>query len=489
MRDANELWNVLCRRAFLGRAAGGLGAMALASLAEPSLTRGGETAVAASDRAGQAPAEAPWPGVVNPLHFAPRAKRVIYLYMAGGPSHLETLDYKPKLAEMHGQPMPESYTKGQPIAQLQNAKLTCLAPQHEFVRYGKSGQQLSSVFPLLGQVADELCVVRSLHTEAINHDPAHTFMNTGSSISGRPSMGSWLQYGLGSDSQDLPGFVVLTSLGKFGQAQPIAARMWHSGFLPSRFQGVEFRSKGDAVLYLGNPAGVDRERQGDVVDAVKALNTDAGRVLDDPEIATRISQYEMAFRMQSSVPKLLDVSDEPAGIMEMYGTQGADGTFGANCLLARRLAERGVRFIQLYHRDWDHHGSVKTHVAGTAAEVDRGASALIRDLKARGMLDETLIVWGGEFGRTPMAQGNGRDHHMKGFSMWLAGGGIRGGMSYGATDELGYNAVENPVHVNDLHATMLHLLGIDHTRLTYRFQGRDFRLTDVGGHVVNAILA
>ena len=326
-----------------------------------------------------------------------------------------------------------------------------------------------------------MCIIRSLHTDAINHDPAHTFMNTGTTISGRPSMGAWLTYGLGSDSQDLPGFVVMTSLGKFGQAQPIAQRMWHSGFLPSRFQGVEFRSKGDAVLYLGNPPGVDRQRQADLVDAVKTLNAQGNQVLDDPEIATRVSQYEMAFRMQASVPHLLDVSDEPAHVMEMYGTQGADGSFGANCLLARRLAERGVRFIQLYHRDWDHHGSVKEHVKGTAAEVDRGATALIMDLKQRGMLDETLIVYGGEFGRTPMAQGNGRDHHMQGFSMWLAGGGIRGGTSYGATDELGYKAVENPVHVNDLQATMLHLFGIDHAAADlYRFQGRKFRLTDVG---------
>jgi hypothetical protein len=481
-RDA--LGREICRRTFLARAGANVGALALATLGAPNLLRAADAAPT------QAPSAAgPWPGVVRPLHFAPRVKRVIYLYMAGGPSHLETFDYKPKLAEMQGQPMPESYTKGQPIAQLQNAKLTCLAPQHPFVRCGQSGQEISSVFPRLATVADEMCIIRSLHTDAINHDPAHTFMNTGTTISGRPSMGAWLTYGLGSDSDDLPGFVVMTSLGKFGQAQPIAARMWHSGFLPSRFQGVEFRSKGDAVLYLSNPPGVDRQRQAELVNAVKTLNTQANQTLDDPEIATRVSQYEMAFRMQASVPHLLDVSDEPAHVMEMYGTQGADGSFGANCLLARRLAERGVRFIQLYHRDWDHHGSVKEHVKGTAAEVDRGATALIMDLKQRGMLDETLIVYGGEFGRTPMAQGNGRDHHMQGFSMWLAGGGIRRGISYGATDELGYKAVENPVHVNDLHATMLHLFGIDHARLTYRFQGRDFRLTDVAGRVIHEILA
>jgi hypothetical protein len=472
------------RRAFLGRASTGLGSMALATLLRPTSLAGAATrptSPAASDR---------WPGVVNPLHLAPRAKRVIYLYMAGGPSHLETFDYKPKLAAMSGQPMPESFTKGQPIAQLQGAKqLTCLAPQHPFERYGASGQQMAAVFPELGKVADELCIVRSLHTEAINHDPAHTFMNTGTTISGRPAMGSWLTYGLGSDCDNLPGFVVLTSLGKFGQAQPIASRQWHSGFLPSRFQGVEFRSKGDPVLYVSRPGGVSAEQQRDVVEAVQALGRLRQETVDDPEIATRISQYEMAFRMQSSVPELMDVADEPGHVLDLYGTKGGDGSFAANCLLARRLAERGVRFIQLYHRDWDHHGDVKGNIAGTAKEVDRGASALIQDLKQRGLLDDTLVIYGGEFGRTPMAQGNGRDHHIKGFSMWLAGGGIRGGISHGATDELGYAAVDDPVHVHDLHATILHLLGVDHTRLTYRIQGRDFRLTDVAGNVVRPILA
>jgi hypothetical protein len=470
------------RRAFLGRASTGLGSLALGSLI------GSSGAHAAEAIGGRASIDK-WPGVINPLHVTARAKRVIYLYMAGGPSHLETFDYKPKLAEMNGQPMPESFTKGQPIAQLQGAKLTCLAPQHAFERFGASGQSMAAVFPELGKVADDICIVRSLHTEAINHDPAHTFMNTGTTISGRPAMGSWLTYGLGSDCDNLPGFVVLTSLGKFGQAQPIASRQWHSGFLPSRFQGVEFRSKGDPVLYVSRPGGVTEGQQRDVVDAVQTLGRLQQETVDDPEIATRISQYEMAFRMQSSVPELMDVSNEPAHILEMYGTKGGDGSFAANCLLARRLAERGVRFIQLYHRDWDHHGDVKGNITGTAKEVDRGASALVRDLKQRGLLDDTLIVYGGEFGRTPMAQGNGRDHHIKGFSMWLAGGGVKGGISYGNTDELGYAAVENPVHVHDLHATILHLLGIDHTRLTYRFQGRDFRLTDVAGNVVSAILS
>src|SRR5581483_2637750 len=290
-------------------------------------------------------------------------------------------------------------------------------------------------------------------------------------------------------AQDLPGFVVLTSTGRFGQSQPVAARQWHSGFLPSRFQGIHLRGTGDPVLYLSNPQGIDMERQREVVDAVQSLNRLQQSVADDPEITTRVAQYEMAFRMQTSVPSLRDFSNEPQRVLEMYGTRGADGSFAANCLMARRLAERGVRFIQLYHRDWDHHGSIQSHMAGSAAEVDQAAAALLRDLKERGMLDETLVIFGGEFGRTPMAQGNGRDHHMKGFSMWLAGGGIKAGISYGATDELGYNAVENVVSVHDLHATMLYLLGIDHLRLTYRFQGRDFRLTDVAGEVVRGILA
>jgi hypothetical protein len=385
--------------------------------------------------------------------------------------------------------MPESITKGQPIAQLQGAKLTCMGPQHPFNKCGQSGQEISTIFPRLAGVADELCIVRSLHTEAINHDPAHTFMNTGTLISGRPSMGSWVWYGLGADCDDLPGFVVLTSTGKSGQQQPIAARQWHSGFLPGNFQGVHFRSKGDPVLYVRNPAGVDAKRQYDVVDATRTLNRLYNDVVDDPEIATRIAQYEMAFRMQVSVPRLMDLSGESQKTLDLYGTRGGDGSFAANCLLARRLAERGVRFIQLYHRDWDHHNKIKADIAIVAREVDQGMTALLVDLKQRGLLADTLVIWGGEFGRTPMAQANGRDHHIKGFSMWLAGGGIRGGVTHGATDELGYNAVENMVHVHDLHATMLHLLGIDHERLTYPFQGRQFRLTDVSGKVVQPILA
>ena len=464
------------RRTFLRDTAAGMGLAALASMvhAQPGPSRG-------------SPRQTGQPGAIQP-HHAVRAKRIIWLYMAGGMSHLESFDHKPLLAQMHGQPMPESFTRGQPIAQLQGAQLRCFGPQHPFRRYGRSGQEIASIFPHIGSIADDICIVRSLHTEAINHDPAHTFMNTGTTISGRPAMGSWLSYGLGCDADDLPAFCVLTSTGRFGQSQPIAQRQWHSGFLPSRFQGVHLRGTGDPVLYLSNPQGIDVQRQRDVVDAVQELNRLQDNLVDDPEIATRISQYEMAFRMQTSVPSLRDFSSETARTLAMYGIQGPDGSFGANCLMARRLAERGVRFIQLYHRDWDHHGSVRSHMQGSAGEVDQGAAALVKDLKARGMLDDTLIVFGSEFGRTPMAQGDGRDHHMKGFSVWLAGGGIRPGFSYGATDELGYNAAEDIVTVHDLHATMLHLLGIDHLRLTYRFQSRDFRLTDVSGEVVRPIL-
>jgi hypothetical protein len=428
--------------------------------------------------------------VVKPFHFPPKAKRVIWLTMAGGPSHLETFDPKPKLAAMHGQPMPESFTAGKQIAQLQGQKLLCYGPQLGFKRFGKSGIELCELFEHIGSVSDQICFVRSMTTEAINHDPAHMFINTGSQIAGRPSMGSWLTYGLGTESEDLPGFVVLTSLGRGGQNQPIAARQWASGFLPSRFQGVHLRGKGDPVLYLGSPAGVSRGQQQDVVKAVNALNQRHDAVVDDPEIATRIAQYEMAFQMQASVPELMDVSKESASTLELYGCKPGDGSFAANCLLARRLAERGVRFMQLYHKDWDHHGGVKDGVKFKAEEIDRACMALITDLKQRGMLDETLIVWAGEFGRTPMSQGgDGRDHHNAGFTIWLAGGGIKPGIVYGATDELGYSAVENPIDVHDLHATMLRVLGIEHTRLSVKFQGLDARLTGIAGKTISGILA
>ncbi len=470
----NELSQTMTRRAFLGHTSRGLGVLAFASLLNPSLLG----------------AEEKWRGVVNPLHLVPKAKRVIWLSMAGGPSHLETLDFKPKLREMHGQPMPESITKGKQIAQLQGQALKCYGPEFNFQKFGNGGAEICELFPEIGAVSDEIAIIRSMTTEAINHDPAHCFMNTGTTIAGRPAMGAWVTYGLGSDAADLPGFVVLTSNGRGGQNQPIAARQWSAGLLPSRFQGVHMRGKGDPVLYLSNPAGVNREVQRDVIGAVNAINARTNEIVDDPEIATRIAQYEMAFRMQASVPELMDVKSEPASTFEMYGCQPGDGSFASNCLLARRLAERGVRFIQLYHKDWDHHGGLKEGIQYKAQEVDRASAALIRDLKQRGMLDDTIVVWGGEFGRTPMSQGgNGRDHHIAGFSMWVAGGGVRGGQTHGATDEFGYAAVEDVVEVHDLHATMLHLLGIDHKRLTTKFQGRDFRLTDVRGQVVKKLLA
>jgi hypothetical protein len=423
------------------------------------------------------------------LHFPAKAKRVIFLYQAGGPSHLETFDFKPKLAEMHGKGMPESFTKGQQIAQLQGRPLICYGPQHGFKRFGKSGQEICELFPQIGSVADDLCIVRSMWTEQINHDPAHTVMNTGSILAGRPSMGSWVLYGLGAETKDLPGFVVLLSAGKGGQMQPIAARQWSAGLLPSKFQGVKLNSFGDPVLYIKNPPGVDKALQKDSIDAIAALDRAQYGALKDPEILTRVAQYEMAFQMQASVPDLVDMSKEPQSVLDAYGAHPGDGSFASNCLLARRLAERGVRFIQLYHRDWDHHTAVKSGTALKAEEVDRPTSALIRDLKQRGMFDETMVIWGGEFGRTPMSQGgDGRDHHIKGFSYMVAGGGFKGGITYGTTDELGYAAAENPVSVHDFHATMLHLLGIDHKRLAVKFQGLDVRLTGISGDVVRDIV-
>ncbi len=472
-----SLPNDMHRRTFLGRGFSSLGLLALNSIMNPRLL------AAATDESGR------WRGVINPLHHAAKAKRVIFLYQAGGPSHLETFDYKPKLAALHGNAMPESFTKGQQIAQLQGRPLICFGPQHPFQKFGKSGQEICSLFPHIGGVADKLCIVRSMWTEQINHDPAHTLMNTGSIITGRPSMGSWILYGLGAEAEDLPGFVVLTSAGRGGQMQPIAARQWSAGLLPSKFQGVKLNSIGDAVLYVENPPGIRAEAQRESIDAVNKLNRIRHGSVQDPDILTRIAQYEMAFKMQTSVPGLVDMTSEPKAVLDMYGAKPGDGSFASNCLLARRLAERGVRFIQLYHRDWDHHGGVKQNVELKAQEVDQPTAALIKDLEQRGMLDDTLVVWGGEFGRTPMSQGgDGRDHHIRGFSYLLAGGGITGGITYGTTDELGYGAEENPVSVHDFHATMLHLLGIEHERMTVKFQGLDARLTGISGRVVKDIL-
>lgn len=479
--NAEQFASSVNRRTFLGRAAYGLGGIALASLLDSKLI--GSLAAAETDNR--------WRGIITKPHFPVRAKRIIHLCMAGGPSHLESFDFKPELKRLHGKPFPESFTKGQQLAQLQGAELKARGPFCEFKKHGQSGLEISTLFPHTGAIADELCVVRSLHTEQINHDPAHAFMNSGSIIKGRPSMGSWLLYGLGAETDSLPGFVVLTSAGKTGQ-QPVSARQWSSGFLPSKFQGIQFQTRGDAVHYVGNPEGVCQSTQRQVVEEINRLNGILAEERMDPEIQTRISQYELAFRMQTSVPDLTDFTKETQATRDAYGVkQPGDGSFASNCLLARRLAERGVRFIQLYHRAWDHHGDIEGGFTSAAKDVDQPCAALVKDLKARGLLEDTLIIWGGEFGRTPMGQGSGRDHHIQAFSIWMAGGGVKPGMSWGSTDELGYRFIEDDqaVHVHDLHATMLYLCGIDHKRLTYRYQGRDFRLTDVFGNVVKGIVA
>ncbi|MBS0265974.1 MAG: DUF1501 domain-containing protein [Planctomycetes bacterium] len=466
------------RRRFLANSTQGLFSVALAGLLEP----------------GWLHAESRSRGVLQNTSLPQKAKRVIWLSMAGGPSHLELFDRKPKLAAMNGEPMPESVTRGQQLAQLQGQKLYCLGPMFEFRKYGSCGTEMCELLPHLGSVADEICLVRSMTTEAINHDPAHMFMNTGSQIAGRPSMGSWVTYGLGSESENLPGFVVLVSTGPGRSPQPIAARQWNSGFLPGRYQGVQLRGKGEPVLYLNSPAGVSSSQQQADVAAINELNRSLDQQAPDPEIATRIAQYELAFQMQASVPELMDFSGEDVSTLRRYGCEPGDGSFAANCLLARRLAQRGVRFIQLYHRDWDHHSVLKEELPLRCREVDQACAALINDLKHLGMFEDTLIVWTGEFGRTPMSQSNkgptGRDHHNKSMSMWLAGGGIRGGITYGATDELGYAAVEKVSTVHDLHATMLHLLGIRHEEFSVKFQGLDARLTGVeGASVLHEILA
>ena len=456
------------RRTFLRRGGLGLGSVALSSL------------LAAEGRAGSA-SSANRPGRSDTPHHPPRVKRVIFLCMAGGPSHLETFDYKPELARLDGQPMPTSYTAGQPIAQLQGQELKCQGPLTKFAKYGENGQTISDFLPWHQKMADDICILKSMVTEQINHDPAHTFMNTGTAISGRPSMGSWITYGLGAESENLPGFVVLTSVGG-RNPQPIASRQWSAGFLPSRYQGVEFSGSGQPVHYVQPPAGIGRQQQRRLIDTVSQLNQHRRESTFDPEIETRLATYEMAFRMQTSVPELADLSDEPQHVLDMYGATPGDGSYASNCLLARRLAERGVRFIHLYHRGWDHHGGLKRYMDICCGLTDQATWALLTDLKRRGMLEDTLIVWGGEFGRTPMFQGKGgagRDHHIQGFSMWIAGGGVRPGISYGATDALGYNAVEDVVHVRDLHATMLHLLGIDHRRLSVQHRGLDMKLTGV----------
>jgi len=469
------------RRTFLTRSGLGLGSLAFGSL----LFRDGRPLIAA-----EAPKNAIG-GVINPPHFPVRAKRVIHLCMAGGPSQVESFDPKPELKKLDGKPFPESLTKGQQLAQLQGATLKARGSFVDFKKHGKSGQEISDLFPHISGIADDICIIRSMVTEQINHDPAQAFMNSGSILKGRPSMGSWLLYGLGAETDSLPGFVVLVSQGKGGGAQPVSARQWSSGFLPSRFQGIQFQSKGDAVHYVGYPDGVCQSTQRLLVEEINRLNGQLAEERLDPEIHTRMSQYEMAFRMQTSVPELTDFKQEPQHILDLYGVkEPGDGSFASNCLLARRLAERGVRFIQLYHRAWDHHGDIEKNMPKAALETDQASAALVNDLKQRGLLDDTLIIWGGEFGRTPMGQGSGRDHHILAFSLWMAGGGMKPGITYGATDEFAYRAVENIVNMRDLHATMLHQCGIDHSRFSVKFQGLDAKLTGVEpARVIKEILA
>ncbi|KAB2674707.1 MAG: DUF1501 domain-containing protein [Verrucomicrobia bacterium] len=471
----------LTRRHFFGRAARGIGTAALAALVDPSLLRANSDIVA-NER-----------GVIRPLHRPPKAKRVIYLFQSGAPSQLDLYDYKPRLIEMNGKPMPESLTKGQRIAQLMGQPLNCVGTRFKFRRHGRGGAEISELLPNIASISDEIAIIRSMHTEAINHDPGVTLMQTGHQQAGRPALGSWISYGLGSENDQLPAFVVLAS--GFGQDQPLLSRYWGSGFLPTNHQGVEFRSGGEPILFVNNPEGITPAIRRRLLDGAREMNSRHLDAIGDPEIATRIASFEMAYRMQTSVPELMDISREPKHILDMYGAEPGKSSFANNCLLARRLAERDVRFIQLYHRGWDHHNNLPGDIARTSKVVDQPTAALIRDLKQRGLLEDTLVIWGGEFGRTPMNQGDssngnyGRDHHMKAFSLWMAGGGVRGGVTLGATDDFGYNVVEDPVHPNDFQATILHLLGIEHTRFTRRFQGRDYRLTDIGGEVVRKILA
>ncbi len=467
---------LLTRRHFFGRGATGLGLAALAALLP---------------RASAASLGLP--------HFAPKAKRVIYLFQSGAPSQLDLFDCKPKLHDLRGTELPDSIRMGQRLTGMTATqdKFPVAPSRFRFARHGRGGAWVSELLPHTAGVADELCFVQSLFTEAINHDPAVTFFQTGAQLAGRPSIGAWLAYGLGSLNQDLPAFVVLVSQGSGNpNDQPLYDRLWGSGFLPSQYQGVKFRSAGDPVLFLSNPPGLNEAARRRFLDDLARLNEIKLAETGDPEIATRIAQYEMAFRMQTSVPELTDVSKEPERVFDLYGPESRKpGTFAANCLLARRLVERGVRFVQLFHRGWDQHAHLPKQLAGQCRDTDQPSAALVTDLKRRGLLDDTLVVWGGEFGRTVYCQGRltaddyGRDHHPRCFTIWLAGGGVRPGVTHGETDDFSYNVTRDPVHVHDLHATMLHLLGLDHTRLTFKFQGRHYRLTDVHGSVVKEIVA
>ena len=474
---------VTTRRDLFGRGSTALATLALASLLE---------------REGHARGGGRSPGLAGLPHFRPRAKRVIYLFQSGAPSQMDLFDHKPRLDDLRGSELPESIRQDQRLTVMTSRQPSFpIAPSRfGFARHGECGATVSELMPHTARVVDDLAFVKSMHTEAINHDPAITFFQTGAQLAGRPSIGAWLSYGLGTENDDLPAFVAMISQGSGIPGQPLYDRLWGSGFLPSRYQGVKFRSVGDPVLYLSNPTGLEAAGRRRMLDALERLNRLRHEPTGDPETTTRIAAYELAYRMQSSVPDLVDVSNEPRRVFDLYGESARKpGTFAANCLLARRLVERGVRFVQLFHRGWDQHANLPSAIRKQCADTDQGSAALVTDLKDRGLLDDTLVVWGGEFGRTVYCQGKltatdyGRDHHPRCFTVWLAGGGIKGGVTHGATDDFSYNVTRNPVHVHDLHATMLHLLGIDHTRLTFKFQGRDHRLTDVHGELVPEIVA
>jgi hypothetical protein len=475
----SDIERLFSRRAFLRKSATGLGAVALGTLLSNSPN---------------AAAEQKTKGALKTLHFAPKAKRIIYLFQSGAPSHLDLFDNKPKLKEMTGEELPPSVRMGQRITGMTAGQsvLKCVGPAFDFQRYGKHGVELSSMIPHIGSVADDFALIRTMFTDAINHDPAVTFFGTGHQQPGRPTMGAWCSYGLGSENENLPAFVVLVS-GSGGQS--LQVRYWGNGFLPASYQGVQLRSQGDPVLYVSNPPGLSAKSRRQLLDSMQELNKKQLDALALPEIATHIDNYELAFRMQTSVPELMDISKEPKEVLEAYGAEPGKSSFANNCLLARRLTERGVRFVQLCHRDWDHHGGLPDGIKAQTRNTDKPSAALIKDLKQRGLLDETLVIWGGEFGRTAYSQGDisktnfGRDHHPRCFSLWLAGGGIKPGIVIGKTDDFGYNIVEDPINVHDLHATILHLLGIDHEKFTYRSEGRDFRLTDISGEVIKSLLA
>lgn len=471
------------RRHFLGKAAAGIGGIALGSLLMPDLFKGGKELTEGLP--------------VGIPHFAPKAKRVIYLFQNGAPSQLESFDYKPKLNKMAGQDLPESIRNGQRLTGMTSgqSKFPLVGSYYDFKQYGKSGAWVSDLFPNIAKIADDLCIVRSMHTEAINHDPALTFMQTGSQIGNRPSMGAWMSYGLGSENQNLPAFTVLLSRGR-GNGQGVYSKLWTNGFLDSTHQGVLFSSGEDPILYLNDPDAMSKASRRKMLDRLAELNHMGFDKNGDPEVQAKVQQYEMAYRMQTAVPELTDLSKESDATIKMYGPEClVPGTYAANALLARKLSESGVRFVQLYHQGWDQHGNLPNEMALQAEEVDRASAALVTDLKQRGLLDETLVIWGGEFGRTNYCQGGftednyGRDHHPRAYSIWMAGGGIKPGMVYGETDELGYNIIKDPVHVNDFHATVMNQMGLDHEQLTYKHLGRRYRLTDVAGKVINDIIA